>query len=47
MSGKHHSNEQLSASKAQSLADRKLASKQKASKLQSKADSDAVPKHGL
>ncbi len=47
MSGKHHSNEQLSASKEQSRADRKLANKQEASKHQSKADSDAVPKHGL
>lgn len=47
MSGKHHSNQQLSASKAQSLADRKLANKQEASKLQSQADSAAVPKHGL
>ncbi|MHA7966588.1 hypothetical protein ACX93W_20975 [Paenibacillus sp. CAU 1782] len=47
MSGKHHSNQQLAASKAQSLGDRKLGIKQEASKLQSEADTAAVPKHGL
>lgn len=47
MSSKHHSDPQRSASKAQSLADRHKFSKEKASKLQSDADTAAVPKHGL
>ncbi|MCR2804216.1 hypothetical protein [Paenibacillus soyae] len=47
MSGKHASDRQRAASKAQSLADQHLASKEKASALQSEADRAAVPKHGL
>lgn len=47
MSGKHASDRQRAASKAQSLADRHLASKEQASEQQSEADRAAVPKHGL
>lgn len=47
MSGKHASDRQRAASKAQSLADRNLANKERASELQSEADRAAVPKHGL
>ncbi|WP_337104063.1 hypothetical protein [Paenibacillus sp. YIM B09110] len=47
MSGTQPSNQQLAASKAQSKADRHLASKQAASEQQSTADRAAVPKHGL
>jgi hypothetical protein len=47
MSGSQPSNQQLAASKAQSKADRHLASKQAASEQQSTADRAAVPKHGL
>ncbi|WP_175598055.1 MULTISPECIES: hypothetical protein [Paenibacillus] len=47
MSGKQPSDQQKAASKAQSRADRNLASKESASELQSDADRAAVPKHGL
>ena len=47
MSGKNPSDRQLAASKAQSQADRQLASKERASELQSEADRAAVTKHGL
>ncbi|MEV5029203.1 hypothetical protein [Paenibacillus sp. LPE1-1-1.1] len=47
MSGEQPSDQQKKASKAQSKADRNLASKQAASELQSDADRAAVPKHGL
>ncbi|MFF2889833.1 hypothetical protein [Paenibacillus sp. NPDC057967] len=47
MSGKHPSDRQRAASKAQSLADRHKTSKEQASELQSEADRAAVPKHGL
>jgi hypothetical protein len=47
MSGKEPSDRQKTAMKAQSLADRHLASKERASELQSDADRAAVPKHGL
>ncbi|GGG66084.1 hypothetical protein [Paenibacillus radicis (ex Gao et al. 2016)] len=46
MSGEQPSHKQTAASKAQSKADRTGAGKQKASELQSEADTAAVPKHG-
>lgn len=47
MSGQQPSDQQKAAGKAQSKADRHLASKEAASEMQSKADRAAVPKHGL
>lgn len=47
MSGTYPSEQQRTASKTQSLADRNRASKSRASKQQSEADRAAVPKHGL
>lgn len=47
MSGELPSHRQKAAGKAQSRADRGLADKEQASKLQSEADRAAVPKHGL
>ncbi|GKU77960.1 hypothetical protein [Paenibacillus sp. L3-i20] len=47
MSGNQPSDRQKAARKAQSLADRNLASKDQSVQQQSEADSSAVSKHGL